>query len=55
MKFEGWEGVLDAVLNFEATKFDPKIIREHSHKFSRAVFEEKIRALVDKHSSHDNH
>ena len=55
MKFEGWEGVLYAVLNFEATKFDPKIIREHSHKFSRAVFEEKIRALVDKHSSHDNH
>lgn len=55
MKFEGWEGVLDAVLNFDASKFDPKIIREHSHKFSRAVFEEKIRALVDKHNSHDNH
>ena len=52
MKYEGWEGVFDAVLNFDATKFNPETIRAHAQKFSRAVFEEKIRALVDEHSSH---
>lgn len=54
MKYEGWEGVLDAVLHFDQTKYNPEIIRAHAQKFSRAVFEEKIRALVAQHS-HDHH
>ncbi|MCX6780695.1 MAG: glycosyltransferase [Candidatus Magasanikbacteria bacterium] len=55
MKYGGWEGVLDAVLHFDDTKFEPEKIRVHAHKFSREVFEEKIRALVAQHSLHDNH
>ncbi len=46
MKMDGWEGVLDAVLHFNPTAFDSKKIREHSEQFSRAAFEEKIRAAV---------
>jgi glycosyltransferase involved in cell wall biosynthesis len=54
MKYEGWEGVLDALLHFDQNKFDPEKIRAHAQKFSRAVFEEKIRALVAEHiKSHD--
>lgn len=52
MKYEGWEGVLDAVLHFDAGVFNPETIRAHAQKFSRAVFEEKIRAVVAEHS-HD--
>ena len=55
MKYGGWEGVLDAVLHFDHTAFDPEKIRAHAHIFSRAVFEEKIRALVAEHESHVTH
>lgn len=46
MKFGGWEGVFDAVLNFNDTAFNPEIIRAHAQQFSRSEFETKIRAAV---------
>lgn len=54
MKYEGWEGVLDAVQNFDGAAFDSHKIKSHAEKFSRKVFEEKIRSLVS-HYSHDHH
>lgn len=54
MKYEGWEGVLDAVLHFDHTKFNSEVIREHSRKFSREVFEQQIRSLISRaHHDHD--
>lgn len=52
MKFSGWEGVLDALQNFDPSKYNSATIREHALKFSRAQFEERIRAVVARAHEH---
>ncbi len=47
MKYEGWEGVLDAVLNFNPAQFDPEKIRAHAQKFARIHFEKQMKTLVE--------
>ncbi len=46
------ESIIDAVNKFESVSdiFDSKFIREHSEKFSRATFENKIREFVSQKS-----
>ena len=39
--------VADAVKNFDSRKFDPKEIREHSLKFDKEIFKEKIKKFVE--------
>lgn len=46
MRYEGWEGVLDALLRFEEKKFDPPTIAAHAQQFSRERFNERIAAVV---------
>ncbi len=46
MRYDGWEGVLDALLRFDSTLFDPKIISAHAQQFSRQNFDTRINAVV---------
>lgn len=54
MRYEGWEGVFDAVQNFKPESYNPEAIRAHAQKFARNEFEERIRSLVS-HYIHDHH
>lgn len=42
-----WEDIGDAVIRFEASRFDPKIIRAHAETFSVERFKRQMRAYVD--------
>ncbi|OGH63015.1 MAG: hypothetical protein A2848_00930 [Candidatus Magasanikbacteria bacterium RIFCSPHIGHO2_01_FULL_50_8] len=55
MKYDGWEGVLDAIVHFDHTRFDPATIRAHAHTFSREIFKEKIQAIITRATSHDHY
>ncbi|MBL7022086.1 glycosyltransferase [Patescibacteria group bacterium] len=45
---QSWETLVYTVLNFDHTKFDPSIIREHALKFSVKRFQDEIKEYVDK-------
>lgn len=42
-----WEDLLDTVLHFDPTRFDPERIRAHALQFGAEKFEEKMRRLVE--------
>lgn len=42
-----FESLKKTVLEFNALKWDKKVIREHAEKFSRSVFEKNLRNFVD--------
>jgi glycosyltransferase involved in cell wall biosynthesis len=42
------EDVCAAILRFEKMEFDPALIRENARRFDRAIFEDKIRACVER-------
>ena len=52
-KHQSPESVKEAVLKFEAVqdKFDPSIIRAHSLKFGRNIFEEKLKQFINEKSN----
>lgn len=43
---QSWEEIADTVLHFDATKFDPKIIRKHAEQFSLKRFHQEMRDYV---------
>lgn len=43
-----WEDIADTVINFDHTKFNPEIIREHAKKFAIARFRQEISEFVEK-------
>lgn len=47
MKYDGWEGVLDAILHFDASQFDPRAIRGHAEKFSVDAFKTSFFKFID--------
>ncbi|MEK7102515.1 MAG: glycosyltransferase [Patescibacteria group bacterium] len=46
-----WEDLLDAVLHFDSSRFDPERIRNHALQFGAEAFKEKMRRFVeDRHA-----
>jgi glycosyltransferase involved in cell wall biosynthesis len=43
-----WEDLADALLRFDHTKFDPKVIQASAKRFSTQAFHETIKQIVDK-------
>lgn len=41
----------EAIIKFENSSFDPKAVRKQAEKFSKKIFEEKIKHLIDNVSS----
>lgn len=39
--------LIDSIKNFDHTKFDPKVIRDHAEKFSKERFREEFKEKVD--------
>ncbi len=46
-----WESIADAMVRFGDHTFDPLVIKQHAEQFSREVFQNKIKALVDEQSA----
>jgi glycosyltransferase involved in cell wall biosynthesis len=46
LETQSWEDIGDAVIRFDATRFDPKTIRAHAEKFSAERFKEKMTAFI---------
>lgn len=46
-KEQSSQSIKEAVIDFEKIKFSPKVIREHSMKFSKERFESEMRAFVN--------
>jgi len=44
---QSWEALLDALLTFEKYQWDKQEIREHSKKFNKQNFKEKIKRMVE--------
>ena len=49
-----WEALLDTVLKFDHTQFDPHTIRTHSESFSHDVFKRHMEDLVDDCYRHED-
>ncbi|PJE57579.1 MAG: glycosyltransferase family 4 protein [Candidatus Portnoybacteria bacterium CG10_big_fil_rev_8_21_14_0_10_38_18] len=45
---QGVSSLAEAVKNFDLSKFNPKIIREHALKFDKEIFKKKIKDFVEK-------
>ncbi|MBI3671388.1 glycosyltransferase [Candidatus Azambacteria bacterium] len=43
------DAIIDAVERFKKMHFDSKLIREHSLKFSKDIFKEKIKKIINEH------
>ena len=41
------DSLMEALKNFDVTKFDPLKLREHAEKFSKKFFQQKIKNFVD--------
>lgn len=41
-----WQEVADVVMNFDHTKYDPKIIKKHAEEFSTSIFRKNIYNFV---------
>lgn len=48
MNYEGWEGVLEAILQLEKMSFDPVAIKQHAAKFDQQIFVDKMNSLVNR-------
>lgn len=46
--YQDWAGLSDTVIRFEPDNFDPEFIRKHALKFSKEVFQERIKEYVEK-------
>ena len=42
-----WEDLLDTVLHFDSSAFDPFVIKKHALQFGATAFEEKMRRFVE--------
>lgn len=43
-----WESLADTIIKFKSEDFDPLKIREHSLKFSKEIFKNKIKDFIEK-------
>jgi len=43
-----WESLADTIIKFKSEDFDPLKIREHSLKFSKEIFKNKIKNFIEK-------
>ena len=43
---QSWENIADAVIRFDATKYDPQRIRARAEEFSEDRFKEKMLAYI---------
>ncbi|MBU2613544.1 glycosyltransferase [Patescibacteria group bacterium] len=47
---QAWEDIGDAIIRFDASRFDPKAIRAHAETFSTERFAAKMREFLDLHA-----
>lgn len=46
LEAQQWEDIGDAVIRFEATRFDPHVIRQHAEQFSKDKFIERFSQFI---------
>ena len=47
IEVQSWEDIGDAIIRFDASKYDPVAIRAHAERFSKERFTERFRLLVE--------
>lgn len=49
MNHQTWPALVDTILHFDHTRYNPTVIKQHAQQFSTEVFITKIKALIEDH------